>query len=95
MSTLKPGATVWIPCEVKPGPFPDERVVLVESEKNSWIGFVDLRFLQNPIQEGKTQVLARVVSVKGDQFQATLPGHSLAASRVILEQRGRATLAPV
>lgn len=95
MNKLKVGAMVWIPCEVKPGPFSNERVVLVESERGPWIGFVDVSFLQNDIETGKTFIRARVVSVEANVFQATLPGHSVTASRVIQEQRDKVSLAPL
>ena len=34
------GAYTWLPCEVKPGPFSDERLVRVASELGDWVGFV-------------------------------------------------------
>jgi len=40
--SLRPGARIWIPCEVKPGPFSDERMVRVQSQAGEWLGFVGL-----------------------------------------------------
>ena len=36
---LYPGARMWLPCEVKPGPFSDERMVLVVADGSEWFGF--------------------------------------------------------
>ena len=47
---LKPGALIWLPCEVKPGPFPNERLVKVASRAGEdWVGFVDVRYLKEPL----------------------------------------------
>ena len=37
--SLRSGMRIWLPCEVKPGPFSDERMVRVESESGSWLAF--------------------------------------------------------
>ena len=36
--SLRSGMRIWLPCEVKPGPFSDERMVRVES-MGSWLAF--------------------------------------------------------
>jgi hypothetical protein len=72
---LSAGMRIWLPCEVKPGPFSDERMVRVESESGSWLGFVPVSFLRDPLQEGATFISAVVVEIRGDCFTARLPGH--------------------
>lgn len=73
---LRPGARIWIPCEVKPGPFSDERMVRVETQAGEWLGFVDVRLLRDRgLTEGRTSVLATVEAVSGQRFTARLPGH--------------------
>ena len=43
---LSAGASMWLPCEVSPGPFSDERTVLVIGDDGEWGG---LR--QHPVAE--------------------------------------------
>lgn len=74
--TLQTGARIWIPCEVKPGPFSDERVVRVRENGNDWLGFVQVKQLRDPILEGSTFIGARVVSVGDRSFKARLPGEA-------------------
>jgi hypothetical protein len=77
------GQHVWIPCEVKPGAFSDERMVRVNSPAvnsaiGSWIGFVPTARLREPIELGSTWVTAIVVNVLNDRFIAQLVGDPLA-----------------
>ena len=73
---LKVGSEVWIPCEVKPGPSLDERMVRVLSEEREWLGFVHTSWLREPNIEGHTSIRATVVSVRGNAVVARLPGHA-------------------
>ena len=77
------GQRVWVPCEVKPGPFSDERMVRVNSPAvnsaiGSWIGFVPTTRLREPIEWGSTWVTAIVVNVLNDRFFAQLVGDPFA-----------------
>jgi hypothetical protein len=93
---LKVGDLVWIPCEVKPGPFSNERVVRVATpDGSSWVGFVDVRYLKEPIEKGTTAIKARVLSINHDTFEVSLPGHSVASSRVIQKEKAQVSLAAV
>ena len=74
---LYPGARMWLPCEVKPGPFSDERMVLIMADGNEWFGFVNVRWLRNRRSEGNDEVLATVVDVDGPTFHARIPGNAL------------------
>ena len=74
---LSAGANMWLPCEVKPGPFSDERMVLVIADGTEWLGFVNVRWLKNQSSEGRDEVLARVVEVEGPNFRARIPGNAL------------------
>lgn len=73
--SLSSGVRIWLPCEVKPGPFSDERMVRVESESGSWLGFVPVSLLRDPVEEGSTFVSAIVSEIRGASFTARLPGH--------------------
>ncbi len=74
---LDAGNVVWIPCEVKPGPFPDERRVRIQSSLGEWIGFVPATTLQEPIEEGETKIRVVIVEVLEDRFSAKIPGESI------------------
>ena len=76
MQGLSVGARMWLPCHVKPGPFSDERMVLVEGDKGEWFGFVNVRWLKSGEDEGTDEVLARVVEVDGSMFKARIPGNA-------------------
>lgn len=78
--SLAAGKRIWIPCEVKPGPFPDERMVLVSSDGEEWFGYVNVRHLQRGVEEGEDMVMATIVEVRGDVFTARIKGHTPAAS---------------
>lgn len=77
---LDAGKRVWIPCEVKPGPFSNERMVRVSAGGADWLGFVELQHLKHTITEGQTYVRVLVVEVENDHFRANLPGHAFAGS---------------
>ena len=69
---------VWLNCEVKPGPFSDERLIKVPTaEGGEWVGFVPISSLKDPLLEGNTQIVAIVTEVKEDIFYAKLPGQPI------------------
>ena len=73
------GARIWLPCEVKPGPFSDERMVLVVADGNEWFGFVNVRWLRRHGSEDTDEVLAKVIDVDGPTFHARISGNALQA----------------
>jgi len=77
---LDAGNVVWIHCEVKPGPFPDERRVRLISSFGEWVGFVPVTYLQEPILEGETTIRVLVVEVQNDRFSAKIPGQGISGS---------------
>jgi dCTP deaminase len=60
--TLSVGRFFWIPCEVKPGPFSDERLARIADAESVWVGFVETSALQSPIEEGWTALKAVMVT---------------------------------
>jgi hypothetical protein len=85
MMKLIPGNWVWIACEVKPGPFPDERTVKVPSDGGEdWVGFVTADSLREPIESGWSFVNTLVVDVQDGTFLGRLPGDGLGTSLVRL-----------
>lgn len=78
--TVPVGSHLLLPCEVKPGPFSNERLVRVPNEGHDWIGFVPISALEDPITKGSTQVKVIVVEVQGGKFRARVPGHGIESS---------------
>src|SRR5437763_15953171 len=76
------GRIVWIPCEVKPGPFSDERIVRILSERGEWVGFVHTGALRDPVMEGSTFVRAVIVNVEGGGFTAKVAGELVTSSLI-------------
>ena len=74
--TLEPGDTVWIPCDVTHGVFPDERNVCVESSIGRWTGFVDVNQLREAILDGRTAIRATIVGAAHGELRARLPGQT-------------------
>jgi hypothetical protein len=77
---LTPGRHVWIACEVKPGPFPDERLVRISAGPSEWVGFVTAQALREPIETGSSFVDTVVVDVLDGTFLARPPGDGLGTS---------------
>ena len=89
---LKPGSYVWIRCEVKPGPFSDERMVRVESTIGGvWLGFANASSLKDSVTVGATSIKALVVSVQKDVLDAQPMGSGL-TSTVFKEKVSKAQL---
>jgi hypothetical protein len=78
---LRPGVQIWIPCEVRPGPFSDERLIRVRSNSGEWVGFVSTESLKEPVKEGKSLVRAVVTEVSSKTFTAEIRGEPV-SSRV-------------
>lgn len=76
MGTIHVGETIEIPCEVKPGPFSDERFISFETLDGVVSGFVDGQalhqrdsnfFIPGIVKEVATDRI--IVMVRGDFFQ--------------------------
>lgn len=78
--TLKVGRLVWLPCEVKPGPFSDERFIRVSSERGDWFAFVPVDSLRDPVENGESSVRAVLVDVHGERFRARVAGEPVTSS---------------
>ena len=74
------GHLVWIPCEVKPGPFSDERIAKVHSEHGDWVGFVPVQSLREPVTEGRTHVRAIITELSDRRFVAKIAGEPVSSS---------------
>ncbi len=74
------GKQLLLPCEVKPGPFSNERMVRVRIDSFDWLGFVPISALKEPVTEGHTLIRTLVTDINGDSFEARLPGHAFSSS---------------
>ncbi len=70
------GKSIWLPCEVRGGPFPDERIVYVKSKLGEWFGFVNVKELKNKTQSGKDYVRGVVLGVSSDHIVVAIEGQS-------------------
>jgi hypothetical protein len=75
---LSIGHYFWVSCEVKPGPFPDERMVRLHSQFMDWLGFTSVNHLKDPILEGKTCIRILILDIKDNRFFARVPGEGIA-----------------
>ena len=89
---LEVGDKVWIPCEVKSGPFSNERLARIQLSPNPWLGFVDVAALKDPVEVGHTHVLARVTAIQANQVTVIVQGHAFDVGQV---QASRAEVQPV
>lgn len=78
LGALTVGSEAWVDCEVKPGPFPHERMVRVRKNGAVWVGFTHVAQLREPIPDkGPTKIRVRLIERKGDIFTAKVLGHSV------------------
>jgi hypothetical protein len=78
--SLRFGQKVWVPCEVKPGAFSNERLVRVISPIGDWIGFAPTSVLKEPVVTGETAVQAMVLDVTGVELMLQIFGDALCNS---------------
>ena len=74
------GQHVWVPCEVKPGPFSNERMVRVSSPEGQWFGFAPTTVLREPVTAGETAVKAVILEVTGVKLLLQVFGAALSGS---------------
>lgn len=77
---LRPGCRAWVDCEVKPGPFSNERIVRIVGPDDVWLGFVHDFLLREPILTGQTAVEGIIDEVAGSSVWLFLPGAKVTAS---------------
>ena len=71
---FKKGQKIFLPCEVKPGPFPDERMVRIQIDGEEWYGFVHVSMLTEKIQEGKSMIRVEIIDIKDNHLYLRIPG---------------------
>lgn len=79
---LQVGDRVWIPCEVKPGPFSNERLVRLDLPTGPWVGFVDISALKEQMETGNSHVLALITAIEDDRLTALVQGHAFDTRQV-------------
>jgi len=84
--TLKLGDSVWIPCDVTPGVFPDERNVSIAVAAGVWSGWVDVGQLREAVSDGPTAIRATIVGGAHGKLFARLPGQTTQRQYVALTE---------
>jgi len=81
---MKPfiGSYVWIPCEVKTGAFSDERMVLLDSDCDEWLGFAPISSLKEVVSEGESHIKALVVNVNCEVLTVKVLGEPLTSGYI-------------
>jgi len=79
---FRPGEVVGLPCEVRGGPFPNERRVYIKNDLSEWFGFVNTSELRYKKTEGKDEVRGVVVTVKPDHVVVGVRGQSPASGAI-------------
>lgn len=75
--TVQVGGLIWIPCEVKPGAFSNERLVRIASDSDEWLGFVPVESLHDDVVEGTTFIRGTISAVYDERFEVLLPGDAV------------------
>jgi hypothetical protein len=78
-SKFRVGDEVWLPCRVRPGPFPNERKVYVKVGESEWFGFVDVSQLRENAVPGTSYVRALVIAVQPSNVVLGIRGQSPAS----------------
>lgn len=71
------GSQIWIPCEVKPGPFSNERLVRVVSRAGQWVGFVPVVSLRDDVERGRTWASATVIDFDETSVAVQFSGYAV------------------
>jgi hypothetical protein len=82
LSAIKKGMVRWLPCKVRKGPFPNERMVYINTGISEWFGFVNIAELKSKVEEGDDSVRAIVLAVEGDTVTVGIRGSSPASGAV-------------
>jgi hypothetical protein len=82
-SDIKKGMSVWIPCEVRGGPFPNERRVYIKTALSEWFGFVNTSELKKQVLEGDDEVRATVLANAPDHVVVGIRGQSPASGAIM------------
>lgn len=70
---MRSGDEIGIPCEVKPGPFEEERLVSFETLDGTITGFVSANDLKQ-IDRGRWLIHAVVIKIEGDVVTVRVRG---------------------
>jgi hypothetical protein len=68
---FKSGDELWVPADIRPGPFIDERRVYLKLGNNEWLGFVN----ESEVRDEKF-VRVHILHVKGDSVVLGIRGIS-------------------
>lgn len=81
-SGIKNGMAVWLPCEVRSGPFPNERRIYIKHDTGEWFGFVDVSQLKEKVEKGSDYVRATVIGVQDERVVLGIRGQAPASKPI-------------
>jgi hypothetical protein len=75
---------IWLACEVRGGPFPDERIIHVRgSQGGDWHGFVNVRQLKTGVNSGQDRVQGLVLAVEKNHLVVGIEGQTPTTSQTL------------
>ena len=75
------GTVVWLPCEVRSGPFQNERRVYIQTGLSDWFGFVDVSELKKA-DDGTDRVRTVVLAAEQQKVVLGIRGQSPAGDPI-------------
>ena len=75
MTTFKVGQFVNVPCNIYPGAFPSEYLVILEAQEGEYSGFVQVEHVtSSPTEKSQGSIKGIVRAIEGDRITVQLPG---------------------
>ena len=75
-SQITKGQNIWLLCEVRKGPFPDERLIHVQGTRSEWVGFVNANQLKEKVVNGQGYVRGVVLATGSQHIVVGIEGQS-------------------
>src|SRR5438309_282115 len=73
---IRKGTVVWVLCEIRSGPFPNELRVYIKLDDHEWFGFVDLSQLRDKVDEGTDYVRATIIAIQDERVVLGIRGET-------------------
>ena len=75
MTTFKVGQYVNVPCNIYPGAFPSEYLVILEAQDGEYSGFVQVEHVtRSPTDKSQGSIKGIVRAIEGGRITVQLPG---------------------
>ena len=81
MTTFKVGQYVNVPCNIYPGAFPSEYLVILEAQDGEYSGFVQVEYVApSPTDKSQGSIKGIVRAIEGDRITVQFPGQYFTAA---------------